>query len=297
MGVDTSEYDMLNIEMFANRVVSLGDLQADLNNYLNQKMHDVAPNLTCILGEKVGARLISKAGSMINLSKFPASTLQILGAEKALFRALKTRGNTPKYGLIFNSSFISKASKQNKGKISRYLANKCSVAVRIDSFQEHPTSKYGEMLRDQVEERLAYYENGGKGVELKKNIDLMKQVSEQVAEEAESNTTTTATKRKRDAGEDEEPKKKKAKKTEDSDEEMAEAKTPSKKSKKSEDSDEDVKTPKSSKKEKKEKKSSKKEKKSKKDEDEPKTPKSSKKEKKEKKSSKKSKTPKSSKKE
>ena len=70
------------------------------------------------------------AGSLTNLAKYPASTVQILGAEKALFRALKTKGNTPKYGLIFHSSFIGRAKQRNKGRISRYLANKCSIASR-----------------------------------------------------------------------------------------------------------------------------------------------------------------------
>lgn len=69
-----------------------------------------------------------------SLAKYPASTVQILGAEKALFRALKTRSNTPKYGLLFHSSFIAKAGAKNKGRISRFLANKCSVASRIDCF-------------------------------------------------------------------------------------------------------------------------------------------------------------------
>lgn len=69
-----------------------------------------------------------------SLAKYPASTVQILGAEKALFRALKTRSNTPKYGLLFHSSFIAKAGSKNKGRISRFLANKCSVASRIDCF-------------------------------------------------------------------------------------------------------------------------------------------------------------------
>jgi len=97
-------------------------------------MNDIAPNLTSLIGEVVGARLISHAGSLSNLAKCPASTLQILGAEKALFRALKTRGNTPKYGLIFHSSFIGRASARNKGRRARYLANKCSIASRIDCY-------------------------------------------------------------------------------------------------------------------------------------------------------------------
>merc|ERR1711903_101559 len=129
----------------------------------------VAPNLATLIGDTVGARLISHAGSLTNLSKYPASTVQILGAEKALFRALKTKSNTPKYGLIFHSSFIGKASAKNKGRISRYLANKCSIASRIDSFSEEPTNLYGEKLKEQVEERLRFYDTGAAP---RKNIDV-----------------------------------------------------------------------------------------------------------------------------
>merc|ERR1712176_1004958 len=114
------------------------------------KMDLVAPNLAELVGELVGARLISHAGSLTNLAKYPASTVQILGAEKALFRALKTKSNTPKYGLIFHSTFIGRAAAKNKGRISRYLANKASIASRIDCFSEAPSKAFGEVLRDQV---------------------------------------------------------------------------------------------------------------------------------------------------
>ena len=110
-------------------------------------MAAVAPNLTNLIGELVAAKLIAHSGSLMNLAKQPASTIQILGAEKALFRALKTKGKTPKYGLIFNSSFIGRASTQNKGRISRYLANKCAIAARVDCFSEAPTNKFGETLK------------------------------------------------------------------------------------------------------------------------------------------------------
>lgn len=96
MGSTLSEIDMMNINMFAERVVSLSDYRKSLISYLAEKMNQVAPSLTALLGERIGARLISHAGSLTNLSKYPASTVQILGAEKALFRALKTKGNTPK---------------------------------------------------------------------------------------------------------------------------------------------------------------------------------------------------------
>lgn len=105
-----------------------------MQGYLKDKMDNVAPNLTTLVGENVGAKLISHSGSLSNLAKYPASTVQILGAEKALFRALKTKTNTPKYGLLYNSSFIGRAIGKNKGKISRFLANKCSIAARLDNF-------------------------------------------------------------------------------------------------------------------------------------------------------------------
>ena len=98
MGSSLSDIDMLNISAFATRVVSIADYRKSLTSYLAEKMNLVAPSLTALLGERIGARLISHAGSLTNLSKYPASTVQILGAEKALFRALKTKGNTPKVG-------------------------------------------------------------------------------------------------------------------------------------------------------------------------------------------------------
>ena len=100
MGTEISELDMINIENFAERVVQLAEYRRNMHSYLLEKMHLVAPNLSALVGEIVGARLISHAGSLTNLAKYPASTVQILGAEKALFRALKTKGNTPQYGLI-----------------------------------------------------------------------------------------------------------------------------------------------------------------------------------------------------
>ena len=150
MGMDISPVDLLNIDTFASRVIGLTDYRKELAAYLQSKMGLVAPNLATLIGDVVGARLISHAGSLTNLAKAPASTVQILGAEKALFRALKTRGNTPKYGLIFHSSFIGRAGAKNKGRISRYLANKCSIASRIDAFSEDITTVFGSKLKEQV---------------------------------------------------------------------------------------------------------------------------------------------------
>lgn len=134
---------------------------------------------------------------MTNLAKAPASTVQILGAEKALFRALKTKGNTPKYGLIYHSTFIGRADAKNKGRISRYLANKCSIATRIDSFADEPNRLYGEKLRDQVEERLKFYETGAAP---RRNIDVMEEVSKEL--KAAAGLTSTTASRTMDIDED-----------------------------------------------------------------------------------------------
>jgi len=180
MGMDISPVDLLNIEMFAGRVVALADYRKQLAGYLRSKMEGVAPNLASLIGDQVGARLIAHAGSLTNLAKYPASTVQILGAEKALLRALKTRGNTPKYGLLFHSTFIGRAGAKNKGRISRYLANKCSIASRIDCFSENPTHIFGDKLKQQVEDRLKFYETGDIP---KKNIDVMKEALEEAQQE------------------------------------------------------------------------------------------------------------------
>ncbi|XP_074109009.1 nop56 ribonucleoprotein [Cotesia typhae] len=178
MGMDISPVDLINIEMFAGRVIALANYRKQLAEYLRSKMAGVAPNLATLIGDQVGARLIAHAGSLTNLAKYPASTVQILGAEKALFRALKTKGNTPKYGLLFHSTFIGRAGAKNKGRISRYLANKCSIASRIDCFTDAPSSVFGEKLRQQVEDRLKFYETGDVP---KKNIEVMKEALAEAA--------------------------------------------------------------------------------------------------------------------
>jgi len=197
MGTDISQIDMMNIDAFALRVVSLSKYRMSLQKYLAKKMDACAPNLSALMGDQLGARLISHAGSLTALAKYPASTVQILGAEKALFRALKTKGNTPKYGLIFHSSFIGRAKPKNKGRISRYLANKCSLASRIDCFSDTHSSTFGSKLKDQVEERLEFYSTGKAP---RKNIDVMQEAL-RIVEKEEAD----------EEGEEEEaPKKKKA---------------------------------------------------------------------------------------
>ena len=107
MGTEISESDMLHINSLCDQVISITEYRTQLSEYLRNRMQAIAPNLTALVGDLVGARLISHAGSLMNLAKHPASTVQILGAEKALFRALKTKHDTPKYGLIYHVGSIS----------------------------------------------------------------------------------------------------------------------------------------------------------------------------------------------
>jgi len=194
MGMDISQVDLMNIDMFANRVVGLAEYRKELAKYLQDKMGNVAPNLATLIGDVVGARLISHAGSLTNLAKYPASTVQILGAEKALFRALKKKGNTPKYGLIFHSSFIGRAAAKNKGRISRFLANKCTIASRIDCFAEQPSTIFGSKMKEQVEDRLKFFETGDIP---KKNVDVMTEAINSLKKENSEFTTVTKKEKKK----------------------------------------------------------------------------------------------------
>lgn len=262
MGMDMSDQDALQIKKWAERVVELIAFRETLAEYLKQRMSAVAPNLQALIGEIVGSKLIAHAGGLTNLSKYPASTIQILGAEKALFRALKTKGKTPKYGLIFNSTFIGRAGTKNKGKISRYLANKCAIASRLDCFSENPTGKIGETLRDQVEERLKFVASGSKP---RKNKEAMAEVLQELkdeglffgdkvrvkkeagdddddgpvpagdaAEDTDDEAVAKKAKKDKKAKKEKKDKKRKRSEVEDSDdEEVAEAAKPKKKSKKS----------------------------------------------------------------
>ncbi|KPM10619.1 nucleolar protein 56-like protein [Sarcoptes scabiei] len=194
MGMDISPIDLVNIGFLTSKVISLVEYRKQLMEYLQSRMHNIAPNLSALIGEVVGARLISHAGSLINLSKYPSSTVQILGAEKALFRALKKKGKTPKYGLIYHSTFIGRAGSKNKGKISRFLANKCSIASRIDCFAEEATTVFGQKLREQVEERLKFLDSG---VLPKKNMDVMNEAIEEAAIEIKKRKKKAKKERKR----------------------------------------------------------------------------------------------------
>src|SRR5437762_12748032 len=133
MGTEITEQDLDNIKALAEQVVGFTDYRQQLSSYLSARMTAIAPNLSALVGELVGARLIAHAGSLMNLAKSPASTIQILGAEKALFRALKTNHDTPKYCLIYHSSLIGQATGKNRGKIDWMLATNAPIGLRAEA--------------------------------------------------------------------------------------------------------------------------------------------------------------------
>ncbi|KAF2634289.1 Nop domain-containing protein [Massarina eburnea CBS 473.64] len=168
MGTEISEEDLEATSALAEQVVDLTEHRQNLSNYLAARMQALAPNLTALVGDLVGARLIAHSGSLMNLAKSPGSTIQILGAEKALFRALKTKHDTPKYGLIYHASLIGQATGKNKGKIARMLAAKSALGLRVDALStwgvssedsgkeptEEEKSQVGRDARLNIERRL-----------------------------------------------------------------------------------------------------------------------------------------------
>ena len=218
MGTEISEDDVRNICALCTQVISMMEYRAELFEYLKKRMAAVAPNLTVMVGELVGARLISHAGSLMNLAKHPASTVQILGAEKALFRALKTKHDTPKYGLIYHASLIGQTAQKFRGKISRVLAAKTALAVRVDALGDADEATIGYENRAKVEARMRQLEGGGQ-MDLTAVTGKADTPAYSAAPAAGYNTAADST-----AAEPEKKKKKKKKAAESDDEEEKPAK-------------------------------------------------------------------------
>jgi nucleolar protein 58 len=248
MGTEISEDDISNIRSLCDQVIHLSQYRVQLYEYLQNRMRAIAPNLTTMVGELVGARLIAHAGSLMNLAKHPASTVQILGAEKALFRALKSKHDTPKYGLIYHASLIGQAAPKHKGKISRVLAAKCALSIRVDALTQGDVPMVGVEHRMAVENRLRQLE-GGQAVAMSGSAKgKAKDKKYSGAQEADgtakassgynagSDMTVSEKKKKKskkdDNSEDEEKPKKKDKKRKQEDSDEEEEEKPKKKKKK-----------------------------------------------------------------
>ncbi len=151
IGADLSEFDLRPMQTLARIMIELSELRSYLTDYNTLVMKEVAPNVTELVGPLLGARLLSLAGSLEELAKMPASTIQVLGAEKALFRALRTGGKPPKHGVIFQFPEIHRAPRWQRGKIARALATKLAIAARVDFF----TGRFiGDKLKKMLIERI-----------------------------------------------------------------------------------------------------------------------------------------------
>jgi nucleolar protein 56 len=132
MGADI---DLSIIKKYANEILSLDDFRQELEVHLDTLMERVAPNLFALVGGLIGAKLIAKAGSLKKLAFMPASRIQLLGAEKALYRFLKTGEKRPKHGLIFQWNLIRGSKAWNRGKISRLISGKIGICSKVDYFR------------------------------------------------------------------------------------------------------------------------------------------------------------------
>jgi len=133
-GGDISDENLEIVQVLAKQILELHDLRKNLEEHVKTQMGEIAPNVSAILGAAVGARILGRAGSMKKLSSMPASTIQVLGAEKALFRSLKTGSQPPKHGILFQHEMVHPAPRWQRGKIARAIAAKAAIAARVDVY-------------------------------------------------------------------------------------------------------------------------------------------------------------------
>jgi len=217
MGNEITDEDIKYIQELCVQVIDSFRYRETLTDYIQNRMRAIAPNLTVIVGEILGAKLIAHAGSLINLAKYPASTVQIIGAEKALFRALKTKQNTPKYGIIYHASLVGKATPANKGKVSRVLANKTVLSARVDALGDDNTRAIGLENLMKVQSKVNELEGGAVTFDIpmtniKKYEGTNGDVEKYDTKDDVVMDEKSAKKRKREEEEEPGPKKKKFKK-------------------------------------------------------------------------------------
>ncbi len=153
-GGKITEENLLILKSLANEVISLAQIRKTLEDHIDVSMEEISPNLKELLTATVGARLIAKAGSLKRLASLSSSTIQILGAEKALFRTLKTGANPPKHGLLFQHPVIHSAPKWQRGKLARAISSKAAIAARVDLYSRNPESSntLASKLNDRITE-------------------------------------------------------------------------------------------------------------------------------------------------
>ncbi|MGI9567322.1 MAG: NOP5/NOP56 family protein [Nitrosopumilus sp.] len=157
-GGDISDVNLAIVQSIAKQILDFHDLRKKLEEHIESEMQKIAPNLSAILGAAVGARILGRAGSLKRLASLPASTIQVLGAEKALFRSLKTGSQPPKHGLLFQHAMVHAAPRWQRGKIARAIAAKAVIAARVDVYGEGLNTTLLEKLNVRVDEIGKKYE-------------------------------------------------------------------------------------------------------------------------------------------
>ncbi|AJW70185.1 NOP5/NOP56 family protein [Nitrosopumilus adriaticus] len=158
-GGDISDVNLAIVQSIAKQILDFHELRKKLEEHVETAMQEIAPNLSAILGSAVGARILGRAGSLKRLASLPASTIQVLGAEKALFRSLKTGSQPPKHGLLFQHAMVHAAPRWQRGKIARAVAAKAVIAARVDVYGEGLNQTLLEKLNIRVDEIGKKYEN------------------------------------------------------------------------------------------------------------------------------------------
>ena len=153
MGIDINKRDAASLQKFADEITSLYSMREELSEYMDDLLKEVAPNMRDIAGPALASKLMSSAGGLEKLSRMASSTIQLLGAEKALFRHLHGRGKSPKHGIIIIHPLIQRAPKSLSGKLSRIIAAKISIAVKMDFYsKEYKGNELRKELEDKVKE-------------------------------------------------------------------------------------------------------------------------------------------------
>ena len=151
MGIEFTEEDVKAVQSLATELLELYKLRKNLSKYLDKILKEIAPNFTAIAGSTLAAKLIAKAGSLEKIARMPSSTLQLLGAEKALFRHLHGRGKAPKFGILFSHPLIQSTPQKHRGKVARAIASKLSIAAKMDFYSK---KREGERMKKELKERI-----------------------------------------------------------------------------------------------------------------------------------------------
>ncbi len=156
MGIDIEDEDVKVIQDIANQILQLYKLREKISTYIEKSLKKIAPNFSELAGSQLAAKLIAKSGGLDRLARMPSSTIQLLGAEKALFRFLHGHGKSPRHGLIFSHPLIQNAPDSERGKIARTLAAKLSIAAKLDFYNgEYKAPQMKKELEERVKEILS----------------------------------------------------------------------------------------------------------------------------------------------